>query len=68
MTRIARSKGMLSGQGIDVYLSNDTARVQGTVRTAHDCVLLPSVLALEPDVRQIDNRLVVEGSGTASAK
>ncbi len=68
LTRIARSKGMLSGQGIDVYLSNDIARVQGTVRTAHDCVLLPSVLALEPDVRQIDNRLVVEGSGTVSSK
>jgi len=67
LTRIARTKGMLSGQGIDVYLSNNVARLEGTVRTPGDCVLLASVLALEPGVRQIDNRLVAEGSGTLSS-
>ncbi len=67
LTRIARTKGMLSGHGIDVYLSNNMALLQGTVRTPGDRVLLANVLALEPEVRQIDNRLVVEGYGTLSS-
>ncbi len=68
LTRIARSKGMLSSQGIDVYLSNNIARLQGAVRTPGDGILLASILGLEPGVRQIDNRLVVEGPGTPSSK
>jgi hypothetical protein len=67
LTRLARTNGMLSGQGIDVYLSNDIALLLGTVRTPGDCVLLANVLALEPAVRQIDNRLAAEGSGTLSS-
>jgi hypothetical protein len=67
LMRIARAKGMLAGKGIDVYLSNNIALLQGTVRTPGDCILLANVLALEPEVRQIDNRLVVEGSGTLSS-
>jgi len=66
LTRIARSKGILSSQGIDVYMSNNVARLQGTVRSPADCVLLANVLALEPEVRQIDNRLVAEGAGAPS--
>ena len=64
LTRIAVAKGMLAGQGIDVLLSNSIARLQGTVHTPDNCVLLANVLALEPEVSQIDNRLVVEGAGT----
>jgi hypothetical protein len=67
LTRIARTKGILVGQGIDVYLSNSIAILQGTVRTSGDCALLASVLALEPEVRQIDNRLVAEGAGAISS-
>ena len=62
LTRIARSKGMLSGEGIDVYMSNRAARLEGVVRTPANRVLLANVLALEPEVRQIDNRLVPEGN------
>ena len=61
LTQIARSKGLLSGPGIDVYLGNNVVLLQGAVRTPSDCVLLASVLALEPEVRQIDNRLVAIG-------
>ena len=68
LTRIARSKGMLAGQGIDVYLSNGIARLQGAVRTPGDSLLLAGVLALEPEVRQIDNRLVAEGPGVLTSK
>jgi hypothetical protein len=67
LTRIARTKGMLSGPGIDVYLGNNTALLQGTVRTSGDCAVLASILALEPEVGQIDNRLIAEGSGTLSS-
>lgn len=67
LTRLARTKGMLSGQGIDVYWSNNMVLLQGTVRTPSDCVRLANVLALEPGVRQIDNRLVAEGSGALSS-
>jgi hypothetical protein len=68
MTRIARSKNMLASQGIDVYVSNNVARLQGAVRTPAAGVLLANVLALEPQVWQIDNQLVVEGSGTPASK
>jgi hypothetical protein len=68
LTQIARSKGMLPGQGIDVYLSNSIALVHGTVRTPSDCVLLANVLATEPEVRQIDNRLVAFGPAQTMAE
>ena len=67
LTRIARTKGMLSGHGIDVYMSNDIALLQGTVRTPGDRVLLANILGLEPTVQQIDNRLVVERSDAISS-
>jgi hypothetical protein len=67
MTRIARSKGILAGQGIDVYTSNHVARMQGVVRSPADGVLLANVLALEPDVQRIDNQLVPEGAGVPSS-
>ena len=67
LTRIARTRGMLFGQGIDVYLSNNKALVQGIVHSPGDSALLANVLALEPEVRQIDNRLVPEGSGGLSS-
>jgi len=63
LTQIARTRGMLAGQGIDVALSSQVARLQGTVRTAHDRVLLANIAGLEPEVRQVDNRLTVEGQG-----
>jgi hypothetical protein len=63
LTMIARSKGMLVGKGINVYMSNDVALVQGTVRTPADSAALASVLGLEPDVEHIDNRLSVAATG-----
>ncbi len=58
---------MLPGQQtIEVYMSNGVALVQGAVRTRDEGVLLLSVLSLEPQVQQIDNRLVVEGLGLGS--
>jgi hypothetical protein len=64
ITRIARSKNMLSGQDpVDVYMSNGVALVQGTVRTRDAGVLLLNILSLEPQVRQIDNRLFVTELG-----
>jgi hypothetical protein len=68
LTRIARSKGILAGQAIDVYLSNNVALVQGAVHRPGDRVLLANVLNLEPEVSRIDNRLVVEGASTAASK
>jgi hypothetical protein len=67
LTQIARTKGMLSGKGIKVYLSNNIALLQGAVRTPGDRVLLAYVLNLEPEVRWIDNQLVVKGSSELSA-
>ena len=63
LTQIARAKGMLTGPSIDVYLGNHVALLQGAVRTTDDGTLLTNVLALEPDVQQIDNRLVTPGTG-----
>lgn len=68
LTRIARDKGMLSSRGIDVYLGNRVARLQGIVRTAGDRDLLANVVGLEPEVQAIDNRLVVEGAAAVSSK
>ena len=63
LTRIARNRDMLVGKGINVYMSNDVALVQGTVRTPADSDALASVLVLEPDVEHIDNRLSVAAAG-----
>jgi hypothetical protein len=63
LTSLARDKGMLVGKGINVYISNDVAVVQGTVRTPADSAVLASVLGLEPEVEHIDNRLSVSTMG-----
>jgi hypothetical protein len=63
LTMIARTRGMLVGKGINVYISNDVAVVQGTVRSPADSAALASVLGLEPDVEHIDNRLSVAAAG-----
>ncbi len=63
LTSIARNRDMLVGKDINVYLSNDVALVQGTVRTPADSAMLASVLGLEPDVEHIDNRLSVAAMG-----
>jgi hypothetical protein len=68
LTRIARSKGIIASQAINVYLSNNVALIQGTVHTPQDRVLLANVLNLEPEVSQVDNRLAVEGAGTTAQK
>jgi hypothetical protein len=60
LTTIARSNGMLSSESINVYVSKDIARLQGTVRTNANRVLLANVLGLEPGINQIDNRLDVK--------
>ena len=67
LTRIARTRGMLAAQTIDVYLSGNVALVQGVVRSQADRVLLGNVMGLEPDVSQIDNRLVVASPGGLSS-
>ncbi|MGO9110977.1 MAG: hypothetical protein ACLP9L_17280 [Thermoguttaceae bacterium] len=69
LTQIARSKGLLAGPGIDVYLSNNNvALLQGAVGTPGDCVMLAKVLALEPEVQQIENRLVAIGPNQPMAE
>lgn len=65
LTRIARDKSMLAGQGIEVYLGHRVVLLRGTVRTGRDRDLLASVVGLEPGVQLIDNRLVVAGSAPA---
>ena len=67
LTRIARANGMLAGPGVNVYVSNNTARLEGAVHSPADGALLSRVLALEPGVRQIDNHLVVEAARRPSA-
>ena len=58
-----------SQEAINVYMSNGVALVQGAVRTRDQGVLLLNILSLEPQVRQIDNRLVVvEGPGGQASK
>jgi hypothetical protein len=59
LTRIARTKGMLAGPAIDVYLSGNVAMMRGLVHRHADRVLLGNVMGLEPDVSRIDNRLAV---------
>jgi hypothetical protein len=59
-TRIARTRGMSAGPVINVYLSGNVALLQGVVRTAGDRTVIGNVLGLEPNVSQIDNRLVVQ--------
>jgi hypothetical protein len=61
LTQIARTKGLLFGRAIDVYLSKNVAIMQGAVGTPADRVLMAKVLALEPEVQQIDNHLVAIG-------
>ena len=61
MTQIARSKGLLPGPAIDVYLSNNIAIMQGAVGTPATASCMAKVLALEPEVQQIDNHLVAIG-------
>lgn len=67
LTRIARQKGMLSGEGIDVYLGDRVARLEGMVRTSGDRSLLANVVGLEPEVKYVDNRLTTEGARSLSA-
>ncbi|MGA2062833.1 MAG: hypothetical protein ABSG67_20360 [Thermoguttaceae bacterium] len=63
LTMLARTRGMLVGKGINVYMSNDVALIQGAVRSPADSAALASVLGLEPDVEHIDNRLSVAAGG-----
>ncbi len=67
LTRIACSKGMLTSERIDVYVSNNIALLRGAVRSSADRDTLANVLSLEPGVWQIDNRLVVKNSGDLSS-
>jgi hypothetical protein len=68
LTQIANSRGMSTG-GINVYLdNNNVALVEGAVRSPGDSFLLTNILGLEPGVRQVDNRLIVEGSSTPASR
>jgi hypothetical protein len=67
LTRIARQKNMLAGQGIDVYLGDRVAVLKGVVRTAGDRSLLANVVGLEPEVQYVDNRLTTEAGSSLSA-
>ena len=62
LTQIARTKGLLFGPAIDVYVSNNVALMQGAVGTPGDSTQLATALAHEPGVLRIDNRLVALGS------
>jgi hypothetical protein len=68
LTQIARNKGLLRGPAIDVYLSNNVALLQGAVGKPGDCALLASLLAIEPEVQQVDNRLVAIGATQTTAE
>ena len=67
LTQIARSRGLLFGPAINVYVSNNVALIQGAVGTLSDSNQLATALAHEPGVLQIDNRLVALGSVQATA-
>jgi hypothetical protein len=67
LTRIARQRGMLAGQGIDVYLGDRVAVLKGVVRTSGDRSLLANVVGLEPEVQYVDNRLSTDGGNSLSA-
>jgi hypothetical protein len=67
LTRLARSRDMLVGERIDVYLSNEVALLRGTVRSSLDRATLANVLSLEPGVSQIDNQLEVAAPGDLSS-
>ena len=68
MTQIARTKGLLFGPTIDIYVSNNVALIQGAVGTTSDSTQLATALAHEPGVLRIDNRLVALGSVQATAQ
>jgi hypothetical protein len=68
LTQIARTKGLLFGPAIDVYVSNNVALIQGAVGTPSDSTQLATALAHEPGVLRIDNRLVALGSIQATAQ
>jgi hypothetical protein len=58
LTEFARTKGLLFGPAIDVYVSNNVALIQGAVGTPSDSIQLATALAHEPEILRIDNRLV----------
>ena len=68
LTQIARTKGLLFGPAIDVYVSNNVALIQGAVGTPSDSTQLATALAHKPGVLRIDNRLVAFGSIQATAQ
>jgi hypothetical protein len=68
LTQIARTKGLLFGPTIDIYVSNNVALIQGAVGTTSDSTQLATALAHEPGVLRIDNRLVALGSVQATAQ
>ncbi len=68
MTQIARTKDLLFGPAIDVYVSNHVALIQGAVGTPGDATRLATALAHEPGVLRIDSRLVALGSVQATAQ
>jgi hypothetical protein len=68
VTQIARSKGLLFGPAIDVYVSNNVALIQGAVVTPSDSTELATALAQEPGVLLIDSRLVAVGSIQATGQ
>ncbi len=59
VTRVAQGRNLLAGQGINVYVSDHLAVLQGAVRTADYRDLLANVVNLEPGVWQVENRLTV---------
>jgi hypothetical protein len=70
VTRVAQSRNLLAGQGINVYVSNHVAVLQGTVRSADDGATLANVVNLEPNIWHVENRLTAArpaatGSGAA---
>lgn len=62
ITRVARQRGILEGERIDVSVGGNIARLEGAVRTAHDRQLLANIVGLEPTVYAVDNRLVVRSA------
>jgi hypothetical protein len=73
VTRVALSRKLLVGQGVNVYVGNHVAVLQGTVRTADGGATLANVVNLEPNIWQVENRLTVarpaaNGAGTAPAQ
>ncbi|NUQ63440.1 MAG: BON domain-containing protein [Pirellulales bacterium] len=58
-TRLQHSKRLALPQSVQVEVQDGTATLVGTAASQHDRQLIEQMLALEPGIRRVDNRLTV---------